>query len=66
MALTEFGYKVEPTGADSLSQNRQSEKWNNTFAVITRALLYGVALEPKYWLAALLHAVYLHNHRLHS
>ncbi len=66
MALTEFGYKIEPTGADSPSQNRQAEKWNYVFAVTTRALLFGAALPPKYWSAALLHASYLHNHRVHS
>jgi hypothetical protein len=66
MALTEFRYKVEPTGADSPSQNGQAEKWNDTFAVTTRALLYGASLGPKYWSAALLHAVYLHNCRVHS
>jgi hypothetical protein len=66
MALTEFGYKVEPTGADSPSQNGQAEKWNDVFAVTTRALLYGAALEPKYWSAAILHASYLHNRRVHS
>jgi hypothetical protein len=66
MALTEFGYKVEPTGANSPSQNGQAEKWNNTFAVTTRALLYGAALEPKYWSVALLYAVYLHNRWVHS
>ena len=48
MALTEFGYKVEPMGGNSPSQNGQAEKWNNIFAVTIRALLYGVALEPKY------------------
>ncbi len=66
MALTEFGYKIEPTGADSPSQNGQAEKWNDVLAVTTRALLYGAALEPKYWSAALLHASYLHNRRVHS
>jgi hypothetical protein len=66
MALTEFGYKIEPTGANSPSQNGQAEKWNNVFAVTTHALLYGAALEPKYWSAALLHASYLHNWRVHS
>jgi hypothetical protein len=66
MALTEFGYKVEPTGTNSPSQNGQAVKWNNTFAVTTWALLYGAALEPKYWSAALLHVVYLHNHWVHS
>ena len=65
MALTEFGYKVEPTGANSPSQNGQAEKWNDTFAVTTRALLYGAALEPKYWSAPLLHAVYLYAHCVH-
>jgi hypothetical protein len=65
MALTEFGYKVELTGANSLSQNGQAMKWNNTFAITTRALLYGAALEPKYWSAALLHAAYLHNRCAH-
>jgi hypothetical protein len=66
LALTEFGYKVEPTGANSPSQNGQAEKWNNVSVVTTRALLFGAALEPKYWLAALLHAAYLHNRRVHS
>jgi len=66
LALTEFGYKVEPMGADSPSQNGQAEKWNDVFAVTSRALLYGAALEPKDWSAALLHAVYLHNRRVHS
>ncbi len=66
MALTEFGYKVKPTGADSPSQNGQAEKWNDIFAVTTRALLYCAALEPKYWSAALLHAAYLHNRCVHS
>jgi hypothetical protein len=66
MALTEFGYKAEPTGANSPSQNRQAEKWNDTFTITTWALLYGAALEPKYWSAALLHAVHLHNCWVHS
>jgi hypothetical protein len=66
LALTEFGYKVKPTGANSPSQNRQAEKWNDIFAVTTCALLYGADLESKYWLTALLHAAYLHNQRVHS
>jgi hypothetical protein len=61
MALTEFGYKIEPTSTNSPSQNGQAEKWNDVFAVTTRALLYRAALEPKYWSAALLHTSYLHN-----
>ena len=58
-------YTVEPTGADSPSQNGAAEKWNDTLAVTVRALLYGAALPPKYWSATLLHAVYLHNRRVH-
>lgn len=58
-------YVVEPTGADSPSQNGGAEKWNDTLAVTTRALLYGAALPAKYWSAALTHAAYLHNRRVH-
>ena len=59
------GYLVEPTGADSRSQNGGVERWNGTLAVTVRALLYGSGLSPKYWSAALIHAVYLHNRRVH-
>lgn len=59
-------YVVEPTGADSPSQNGGSEKWNDTLAVTTRALLYGASLPAQYWSAALTHAAYLHNRRVHS
>ena len=45
-------YMVEPTGADSPSQNGGAEKWNDTLAVTTRALLYGASLPVKYWSAA--------------
>jgi hypothetical protein len=58
-------YMVEPTGADSPSQNGGTEKWNDTLAVTTRALLYRAALQPKFWSATLTHAAYLHNHRVH-
>ena len=59
------GYLVEPTGADSPSQNGGAERWNGTLAVTVRSLLYGSGLPPKYWSAALSHAVYLHNRRVH-
>ncbi len=58
-------YVLEPTGADSPSQNGGSEKWNDTLAVTTRALLYGASLPAKYWSAALTHAAYIHNRRVH-
>ncbi len=40
MMLKEFSYVVEPTGADSPSQNGGAEIYNNTLAVIVRTLLY--------------------------
>ena len=64
--LEKYNYKVEPTGADSPSQNGGVERWNETFAVTVRALLYGSALPAEYWSSALLHAVYLHNRRVHK
>jgi hypothetical protein len=44
MMLGEFGYVVEPTGADSPSQNGGAEIYNNTLAVKVRTLLYGSGL----------------------
>lgn len=60
------GYKVEPTGADAPNQNGGVERWNETFAVTVRALLYGASLPAEYWSDALRHAVYLHNRRVHK
>lgn len=62
----EFNYTVEPTGADSPSQNGQVERYNDTVATIVRTLLYGAHLPAKYWSAAAVHAVYLMNRRVHS
>jgi hypothetical protein len=64
--LTEFQYKVEPTGADSPSQNGQVERYNETVATIVRTLLYGSHLPAKFWSVAAVHAVYLMNRRVHS
>ena len=63
---TQCDFVVEPTGADDPAQNGGVETWNGTFAVTARALLYGAALLAIYWSAALLHAVFLHNVRVHS
>jgi hypothetical protein len=64
--LKEFDYVVEPMGANSPSQNGGAEMYNNTLAVKVRTLLYSSGLPAKFWLAALLHAVYLHNCLVHS
>ncbi len=66
MMLKNFGYMNEQTGADSTSQNGSAEIYNNTVAVKVRTLLYGSSLPAKFWSAALLHAVYLHNQVVHS
>ncbi len=61
LMLRQFHYSVEPTGADSPSQNGTVEIYNGKFATRTRTLLYGSRLPAKFWSAALLHSVYLHN-----
>ncbi len=66
MVLAEFGHVVEPTGADSPSQNGGTESYNHTLAVKVCTLLYGASLPACFWPAALLHAVYLHNRLVHS
>ncbi len=51
--LKEFNYKVEPTGADSPSQNGGVERFNQTLGTMTWALLYGVysqrSIGPMRW-----------------
>ncbi len=64
--LTEINNKVEPTGADSPSQNSGVERFNQTLGTMTRALLYGASLPAEYWSYALVHLVYLLNHLVHS
>ncbi len=66
MLLRDFHYTFKPTSADSPSQNSAVEIYNDKFAVRTRTLLYGSGLPAKYWSAALIHSVYLHNHLVHS
>jgi hypothetical protein len=64
--LMEFNCKVEPTGADSPSQNGGVERFNQTLGTMTRALLYGASLPAEYWSYALVHLIYLLNHLVHS
>jgi hypothetical protein len=59
-------YVMEPTGVDSPSQNGLVEIYNDKLAVWTRTLLYGAGLPAKFWSAALLHSVYLHNWMVHT
>jgi hypothetical protein len=63
--LKEFDYIVEPTGMDSPSQNGGAEIYNNTLAIKVLTLFYRSGLPAKFWSAALLHAVYLHNQLVH-
>ena len=64
--LRDFWYTLEPMGADSPSQNRAVEIYNNKFGIWTLSLLYGAGPPAKYWSAALVHAVFLHNRWVHS
>jgi hypothetical protein len=64
--LRTFDYVMEPTGADSPLQNGAVEFYNGHLAVKVWTLLYMSGLPPKFWSAALLHTVYLHNRLVHS
>ena len=64
-ALTHH-YVVEPTGPDTAQQNAGVERFNDTLAVVTRALLYGAGLTAEYWSTAIVHAAYIINHRVHQ
>jgi hypothetical protein len=57
---------LEPTGADSPSQNGSMEIYNDELAIRARTLLYGSGLPAKYWSSALMHSVYLHNRMVHA
>jgi hypothetical protein len=57
---------MEPKGVDSLSQNGAVEIYNNELTVWARTLLHGAGIPAKFWSAALLHSVYLHNWLVHT
>jgi hypothetical protein len=64
--LKEFNYKVEPTGADSPSQNGGVEIFNQMLGTMTRTLLYGASLPAEYWSYELVYLAYLLNRLVHS
>jgi hypothetical protein len=66
MVLWQYNYVIEPTGADSPSQNGMVETYNDKLAIRTCTLLYGAGLSAKYQSVALLHDVYLNNCLVHS
>jgi hypothetical protein len=66
MVLHNHNYTVEPTGADSPSQNGAIVIYNNKLAICMCMLLYGARLPAKYWSAALQSAVYHHNWLVHT
>jgi hypothetical protein len=66
LMLKKFKYVVKPMGFDSPSQNGGAEIYNGTLTVKVWTLLYSLGLPAKFWSAALLHAVYLHNQLVHS
>jgi hypothetical protein len=66
LLLRNHKYVLEPTGADSPSQNGAVEIYNDKLAICTWTLLYGAGLPAKYWSSALQHSVYLHNRLVHT
>jgi hypothetical protein len=65
MLFHEFGYVMELMRSDSPSQKGAVEVYNGHLAVKVQTLLYMSGLPPKFWLAVLLHMVYLHNRLVH-
>jgi hypothetical protein len=66
MLLRKHKYVIEPTGADSPLQNGADEIYNAKLAVRTCTLLICSGIPAKYWSAALVHSVYLHNRLVHN
>jgi hypothetical protein len=64
--LHNYQYVIEPTGADSPSQNGAAEIYNGKLAVRARTLIFCSGLPAKFWSSAMLHAVYLHNWLVHT
>jgi hypothetical protein len=60
------GYDFEPTGSDAASNDGKVEWANGTFGAMIRCLLYSAGLYPRFWSAALVHAVYLKNRLYHK
>jgi hypothetical protein len=48
LVLRTHNYVLEPTGADSPSQNGSVEIYNDKLAIRARTLLYGLGLPEKY------------------
>jgi hypothetical protein len=57
---------VEPTGADSPNQNKQAEKYNDILGATMCVLLFCSGLPASFWSEVIVHAAYLHNHRVHK
>ena len=64
--VAELNYIIQPTGADSSSQNGMAENPNRVFANMIRCLLHSAGMSSKFWNYALLHAVYLKNRMPHK
>jgi hypothetical protein len=60
------GYDFDPTRSDAVSENGKVEWANGTFGAMVRCLLYSAGLHPRFWSAALVHAVYLKNRLYHK
>ena len=54
LLMREFSYSLEPTGADSPSQNGAVEIYNDKLGIWTRALLYGAGLPVGVYMQAMI------------
>jgi hypothetical protein len=60
------GCDFEPTGSDATSKNVKVKLANGTFGAMVQCMLYSAGLHPRFWSAALVHAVYLNNRIYHK
>jgi hypothetical protein len=57
----DYGYAIQPTGADSSHQNGSIERSHQTIGNMVRSLLHGASLDRKFWPHAFYHALFLMN-----
>lgn len=57
----DYGYALQPTGADSSHQNGSVERSHQTIGNMVRSLLHGASLSRKFWPHAFYHAMFLMN-----
>jgi hypothetical protein len=64
--ITESGFTLEPTGADSSAQNGLAENPNRTFGQMMQCILHSAEMGPEFWSYVLMFALYIKSRLQHS